>query len=86
MKPEEAEEMKKCDKIVGGAVHPDTQEVIPFYMKLSGFVPFNVPLLMLCLFVRNQTPLFNVGVQWLNQTYNAAMNYGNRNASSKLTN
>lgn len=85
MKPEEIEALCKADKIVGGAVHPDTNEIIPFYMKLSAFVPFNIPILLLTLFVKNQTPLFNVGVQWLNQTYNAGMNYGNRNASSTLT-
>lgn len=66
-------------------MHPDTQEIIAKPMRLSSFVAFNIPILLLTLFVKNQTPLFNVGVQWLNQTYNAAMNYGNRNASSPLT-
>lgn len=59
---EEIEALRKADKIVGGAVHPDTNEIIPFYMKLSAFVPFNIPILLLTLFVKNQTPLFNVGV------------------------
>lgn len=55
-------------------------------MRLSGFVAFNTPLVLLSLFTRNQTPLFNTAIQWANQTYNAGMNYGNRNASSTLTN
>lgn len=55
-------------------------------MRLSGFVIFNTPIALICLFTRNQTPLFNAFMQWVNQTYNAGLNYGNRNASSNLTN
>ena len=29
--------------------------------------------------------MFNAVMQWANQTYNAGMNYGNRNASSTYT-
>lgn len=85
MKAEEIELVKRADKITGGAVHPDTQELIPIYMRLSGFVVFNTPLVLITLFTRNQTPIFNAGMQWINQTYNAAMNYGNRNVSSTLS-
>jgi len=31
MKPEEIEEVKKASRIAGGAVHPDTNQIIPFY-------------------------------------------------------
>lgn len=85
MKAEEIELVKRADKTTGGAVHPDTQELIPIYMRLSGFVVFNTPLVLITLFTRNQTPIFNAGMQWINQTYNAAMNYGNRNVSSTLS-
>ena len=34
------------------------------------------------LFVTNGSPLFTAFMQFLNQTYNAGLNYGNRNASS----
>lgn len=37
------------------------------------------------MFTPNQTPAFNAFMQWVNQTYNAGMNYGNRNASSEYT-
>ena len=53
MKLEEIEEVKGADKITGGAVHPDTNEIIPFYMRLSGFVVFNTPLVLITLFTRN---------------------------------
>lgn len=62
MKAEEIEEVKRSDRITGGAVHPDTNEIIPFYMRLSGFVVFNTPLVLVALFTRNQTPLFNAGI------------------------
>ena len=54
-------------------------------MRLSGFVWFNVPLLAVMLFSKTQSPLQNAFFQWLNQTYNAGMNYGNRNASTPYT-
>mmetsp|Transcript_20011 Transcript_20011/g.14491 ORF Transcript_20011/g.14491 Transcript_20011/m.14491 type:complete len:217 (+) Transcript_20011:486-1136(+) len=54
-------------------------------MRLSGFAVFNAPIVFLVLFTPNQSPLFNTSLQWLNQTYNAGMNYGNRNASSNYT-
>lgn len=85
MKPEEIDEVKKASRIAGGAVHPDTNEIIPFYQRLSGFVVFNAPILLLVMFTPNQTPAFNATMQWVNQTYNAGMNYGNRNASSEYT-
>jgi hypothetical protein len=58
--------VKRADKLVGGAVHPDTNEIIPFYMRLNGFVVFNCPILLVSLFTRNQTPMFNAGMQLVN--------------------
>jgi len=54
-------------------------------MRLSGFLIFNVPIATLVIFAPNQTLLFTGALQWLNQTYNAGMNYGNRNASTPYT-
>lgn len=53
LKPEVIKELRKADNIVGGAVHPDTNEVIPLPMRLSGFVIFNTPIALICLFTRN---------------------------------
>lgn len=85
MKPEEIEEVKRASRVAGGAVHPDTNKVIPFYQRLSGFVVFNAPIVFIVMFTPNQTPAFNAFMQLVNQTYNAGMNYGNRNASSEYT-
>ena len=46
----------------------------------------NAPLVFAVLFTKGQTPLFNAAMNWLSQTANAALNYGNRNASSPYTN
>lgn len=59
LKPEQVSDLRTADNIVGGAVHPDTNQIIPLYMRLSGFVVFNTPIALICLFTRNQTPLFN---------------------------
>jgi hypothetical protein len=59
LKPEEVLKIRKASRIVGSAVHPDTNEIIPFYMKMSGFVIFNFPIVFAVLFTRNQTPSFN---------------------------
>ena len=83
--PEEIVRVKENNAIVGSSVHPDTNEIMPHWQRLSGFVIFNFPIVFAVLFIPNQTPLFNAGMQWINQTYNAAMNYGNRNASSPYT-
>ena len=85
MRPEEIEDIRLAYRIVGGSVHPDTNEIIPRVMRLSGFVVFNVPIATLVIFMPNQTPLTTGMLQWINQTYNAGMNYGNRNASTAYT-
>jgi len=84
MSPDEICELKRASRIVGGAVHPDTGEIIPTTMRLPGFVSFNAPLLAVMLFTR-QTPTFNALLQILDQTYIAGINYGNRNASTTYT-
>lgn len=58
MKPEDVEDIKMAHRIVGGSVHPDTGELIPRVMRLSGFVVFNIPLATLMVFAPNQTPFF----------------------------
>lgn len=57
LKPEEIEEIRLANRIVSGAVHPDTGELVPLPMRLSGFVWFNVPMLAVMLFAKTQTPL-----------------------------
>ncbi|CDW90303.1 sideroflexin 5 [Stylonychia lemnae] len=86
LKQEEIDELIYANRVVGSAVHPDTKQINPPWFRMSSFVLFNVPLVFLVLFAPNQTPAFNASLQGMNQTYNAMMNYGNRNASSPYTN
>jgi hypothetical protein len=82
---DEIEELRLAAIIVGGAVHPDTKEIIAAPMRMSGFVSFSVPIIALMLFTPNQTPAFNACLQFINQTYMAGINHGNRNASTQST-
>ena len=51
---------------------------------MSGFVPINIPIIFLMIMTRPTTINIMLG-QWINQTYNAQMNYFNRNATSTYT-
>jgi len=53
LKEDEVKDMIKCNRIVGSAVHPDTGKIVPFYMRMSGFVIFNMPIVFAVLFTRN---------------------------------
>ena len=50
---DEANHLKKISTIVGSSIHPDTGKIIPWFMRLSGFVFLNAPISMGFLFVRN---------------------------------
>ena len=51
---------------------------------MSGFVPINIPIIFLMIMTKPTMINIILG-QWLNQTYNAQMNYFNRNATSSYT-
>ena len=53
-------------------------------MRTSTFVPMNVPIIAGML-ISAPTAMNVVRWQFVNQTYNAGLNYGNRNASSEQT-
>ena len=66
--------------VVGSGIHPDTNQVIPWAMRTSAFVPTNIPIIGGMLLTAPTA--FNTFLwQWANQTYNAGLNYGNKNAS-----
>ncbi len=81
---ERALELRSAQTLVSSALHPDTNECIPRLMRVGAFIPTNVPIA--CGFIlAAPTPFNTIFWQWINQTYNAALNYGNRNASSTYT-
>lgn len=76
--------LRKLQTIVNASIHPDTNQPVPWVMRMCAFVPTNLPIIFGML-MSAPTPMNTMFWQWLNQTYNAGMNYGNRNASSQQT-
>jgi len=76
--------LEKADDIVGSAVHPDTNEALPWLMRISSFMPMNIPL-NIGFIMAPPTIFITVAVHVANQSYNAIMNYGNANAASPYT-
>ena len=68
---------------MASSIHPDTGDLIPWPARISAFVPTNVPIILGMLTSRTMATTFFW--QWVNQTYNACLNIGNRNASSEQT-
>lgn len=52
-KPEEIAEIKRAARVVESSVHPDTNKIIPIYMRMSSMVWSNFPLVLVILFTRN---------------------------------
>ena len=65
-------------------IHPDTGDVVPFFARSSAFVVSNIPIVT-AMMLSPPTIATTVFWQWVNQTYNAVFNFGNRNASSTIT-
>ena len=80
----EIQRLRKLQTIVNASIHPDTNQPVPLVMRMCAFVPTNLPIIFGML-MSAPTPVNTAFWQWLNQTYNAGMNYGNRNASSQQT-
>lgn len=78
---QEAERLYYKKLVQLSCVHPDTGETIPFFARVSAFIPMNLPIFV-GMILSPPTMKATVFWQWVNQTYNAGFNYGNRNASS----
>ena len=62
----------------------DKDELVVKPFRMSGFVPVNVPILA-GLVVAPPTMFWTILLHVLNQSYNAGLNYGNKNSSSSYT-
>lgn len=76
--------LQKSISIMNSAVSRDSNEEIPRMMRMCAFVPMNLPILFGML-ISPPTTFNTIFWQWFNQSFNAGLNYGNRNASSKYT-
>lgn len=81
---EQIKNLRIAQTVVSTAIHPDTQQMLPWTQRFSSFMPINIPICF-GFIVAAPTPFNTIFWQWVNQTYNAWLNYGNRNASSKYT-
>eukprot|EP00826_Nyctotherus_ovalis_P042661 TRINITY_DN441_c0_g1_i1.p1 TRINITY_DN441_c0_g1~~TRINITY_DN441_c0_g1_i1.p1 ORF type:complete len:287 (+),score=90.58 TRINITY_DN441_c0_g1_i1:418-1278(+) len=81
----ELKDLLKAERIYNTIFHPDTKQKISYPFRMCAFMPTNLPIMfgMLC---TPQTIVNVVFWQWINQTYNACLNYNNRNATSSFTN
>eukprot|EP00474_Spongospora_subterranea_P010205 CRZ10663.1 hypothetical protein [Spongospora subterranea] len=70
--------------VVEAVVHPDTGKPIPILFRFSAFVPVNLPI---CVGMLTTTTVpGTIFWQWVNQSYNVAVNHSNRNASNAMSN
>jgi len=80
---EEAEELWKAKKVVSAIIHQDTgKEIFPLF-RLSCFVPANL-FITAGLLKPNPSTGSVILWQFINQSYNLALNHANRNASNEL--
>ena len=78
----QAQDILAKKRVLLSCVHPDTGEFIKFFGRTSSFVFMNLPIIG-AMALTPPTPFNTIFWQWINQTYNAGFNYGNRNASSE---
>ena len=74
----------QAEDVCMSAVHPDTQKPLPWIMRVSSFMPMNIPLVMAFL-LAPPTMMNTIAVNVANQAYNATMNFGNANSQSPYT-
>ena len=84
MNKAEYDRLTRAVSLVNSAVSRDTGEEIPHMMRMCAFVPINIPILFGML-TMPASPANTIFWQWFNQSFNAGLNYGNRNASSTYT-
>ncbi|KNH04267.1 sideroflexin [Perkinsela sp. CCAP 1560/4] len=79
------ESQRVADRVLRVSTHPDTGETIPRLFRLSAAIPWNIAV---SLAMAHPAVMLSVvrsaGVHWVNQTYNCAVNFANRNASSEV--
>ena len=63
----------------------DVGEIVMKPFRMCGFVPVNIPIL--CGILLSAPTMRNtIFFQWLNQSYNAGLNYGNKNSTCQYSN
>ena len=82
--PEQVKEFRIAQYVTRTAIHPETGEFIPWPMRMSTFIPIKMPI-WYGMTILAPTPFNTICSQWMNQSLNAVINYGNRNTSAEYT-
>lgn len=61
----EINKLRKLQSIVNASIHPDTQQPVPWVMRMCAFVPTNLPIIFGML-MSAPTPMNTMFWQWLN--------------------
>lgn len=76
-------EYENAKNVIDSMIHPDTGKVIPIPFRMSFFVPGNI--LIVAGMLKSKSLKSIIFWQWVNQTYNACVNYSNSSKSNPLT-
>lgn len=80
----ESSKLELAKYITSNALHPDTGEIIPLPFRMAAHVPVNA--VLLCGMLSSKSVLGTGCWQFLNQAFNAAQFYHNRNATTSALN
>ena len=81
--PAERKVMREYASILGTAVHPDTNQVQPIWLRFTNFIPVQLSLAAAKVFSpESMAAEFSLFLHFLNQLFFALLNIGNANASS----
>ena len=77
------DELWEARRVVEATCHPETNEPIFAPVRFAAFAPANIPICTLLIWP-NPSPALAIFGQWINQSYNVAVNYANRNMSNPM--